>query len=815
MGETIQFYVLDTKYKTIDGNIEVYLFGRTPSGEHIIVVDSQFEPYFYVIPKKNVDVTAKIEKLKVEQKDGISEVTRTEKVKKRYFGKDVDAVKVYTKLPRDIPVIKEVIKDWEILESVNEYDIHFVRRYLIDKGITPMMLVEAEVSSIKRRARVPVFQVESIKLTGDETLTEPDILAVDIETYNPEGKNMNAEKNPILMIAVQGKEYQKVVTWKKFDTKHKYIEFVSSEADMLQRFKEIVATQNPDILTGYYSDGFDLPYIAKRAEKYKIRMDLGLDYSDMTISRRMKTEAKISGIVHLDVFRVIMRMFSQSLATDSYTLDAVASEMIGAHKLETDLDKLAETWDTNPAGLEHYCEYNLQDALLTYQLAEKVLPNVLEMVKIVGLPMYEISRMGFSQLVEWYLIKQALAFNEICPNKPNYDAVKERRASTYKGAFVFEPTPGLYKDVVIFDFRSLYPTIISSHNISPGMMNCACCTNTAEKAPVEGEDIWFCTKHKGFLPTVIENLIKHRMRIKDMAKKSKNDLLGARQNNLKILANAFYGYFGFFGARWYSFECANAITAYGRHYIHKVIDGAGKEGFKVLYSDTDSIFLSLEGKSKDEAKKFAESINRELPGIMELEYEGLYPSALFVSAKAGEYGAKKKYALLDSENRLHVKGFETVRRNWSIIAKETQHKVLMMVLKEHNADKALRYVKSIIQDLRDKKVSIEKVILKTQLTKDLDQYSSNSPHVAIAKRLRDKGYEINPGMIIEFVVTEGKGKIGDKSVIPAEVKDNNYDSSYYIDNQVVPSVERILAVLGYSKEDIIADKKQSKLGAFL
>ena len=298
-------------------------------------------------------------------------------------------------------------------------------------------------------------------------------------------------------------------------------------------------------------------------------------------------------------------------------------------------------------------------------------------------------------------------------------------------------------------------------------------------------------------------------------KRSKNVLLDARQTNLKVLANAFYGYFGFFNARWYSLECAKSITAWGRYYIHKVIESAEKEGFNVIYSDTDSIFLSLDGKSKTEAKQFAESINPSLPGIMELEYEGFYPAAIFVSAKAGAYGAKKKYALLDSDNRILIKGFETVRRNWSLIAKETQERVLNIILKENNPDKALRYVKSVVNDLRERKIEIEKVIIHTQLTKDIKSYASIGPHVVIAKKLKAKGYDVIPGMIIEFVVTEGKGNIGDRAKVPEDVKDNKYDSEYYVNNQVVPAVDRIFEVLGYTREDLFSKKDQSKLGSFI
>jgi DNA polymerase elongation subunit (family B) len=835
MPEKIQFFVLDAKYKINNEKAEVYLFCKTLKEDHIILVDDSFEPYFYVIPKKvhstneisekhgfsddaqKSSISDKLEKIKVEVKEGIAQVTKTEKVKRIYLEKEVDAIKVFTKLPRDVPIIRDVIKEWEMIESVNEYDIQFVRRYLIDKNITPMTLMEADVEPLIRKARVPVFSSLSIRQVGDETLVTPKIIAFDIETYNPHGKAINFEKNPIIMLSMYGKNFRKVITWKRFKTKEDYIEFVDSESDLIQKFKDLVEHSEPDILVGYYSDGFDLPYILKRAEKYKIKLDIGLDHSELEVSTKKESaKGKISGIVHIDALRVILKMFSQTLETDYYDLSSVAQEMINEKKIDVDLNELAGVWDKNPEELEKYCAYNLHDSKLAFGLAEKIMPNLIEMVKIVGLPMFEISRMGFSQLVEWYLIKQAHSYNEICPNKPHYGEIKDRMLKSYKGAFVFEPKPGLYKDVLIFDFRSLYPSIISSHNISPGSLNCKCCEGKAEKAPLEKTDIWFCKKKKGFLPAMIEDLVERRMRIKEIIKRDKkNILLDARQNNLKVLANAFYGYYGFFNARWYCLECAQSITAWGRYYIHKVIDSAEKEGFSVRYSDTDSIFISLGKKTKTEAKNFAESINMKLPGIMELEYEGYYPAAIFVSLKSNDTGAKKKYALIDEENKIHIKGFETVRRNWSEIAKEVQEKVLTIVLKDDDSEKALKYVGGVVNDLFDKKIPVEKVIIHTQLQKDVASYAAVGPHVVIAKRLKEKGYDVVPGMIIEYVVTEGKGKIGDRVKLPEEIKENNYDSDYYINNQVLPSVERIFEVLGYKKEDFVLKKGQSKLGSFM
>ena len=142
---------------------------------------------------------------------------------------------------------------------------------------------------------------------------------------------------------------------------------------------------------------------------------------------------------------------------------------------------------------------------------------------------------------------------------------------------------------------------------------------------------------------------------------------------------------------------------------------------------------------------FADAINVELPSLMELEHEGFYPSGIFVSAKMGQFGAKKKYALLSEEGALKIKGFETVRRNWSPLSKEVQEKVLQLVL-QNEVQEALKYVKDTIKELRSGKVALNKLILKTQITRELSSYSSFAPHVKVAQEMKERGEVIDAGI---------------------------------------------------------------------
>jgi DNA polymerase Pol2 len=288
-----------------------------------------------------------------------------------------------------------------------------------------------------------------------------------------------------------------------------------------------------------------------------------------------------------------------------------------------------------------------------------------------------------------------------------------------------------------------------------------------------------------------------------------NAILNARSETLKVLANSYYGYMGFYGSRWYSFEAAQAVTAYGRYHIKNVISKALERGYDVIYSDTDSIFLA---NTDENIKGFAKEVNLELPGIMELEFEGTYPKGIFVPAKQGETGAKKKYALLKPDGKIYIKGFETVRRNWSYVAKEAQEKVLQMVLSMNDPAEARDYILGLMDDIRDRKIPNNKFVIRTQLVKDIKDYDSIGPHVMAAKRMQESGRTVTPGIVVSYIISEGTGKISDRVRLPEELEQGGYDPDYYIKNQLIPSVDRIFDVLDLSIRP--EDRNQSKLDGF-
>ena len=820
----LNFYPLTVDYiDELDGAHRgvIRLFGRCPDGKRICVLDSNFSAYFWVIldAKEHAEkVKNKLLALKIPELKRNAYVTNVEIKEKKHLAKDVCALKVEVNNPKDVAVIREEIKKWKGVGALLEVDIPFIRRYLMDTKIEPLSLCSVEGEEVESSYAVDsVISAKKVSSEENGFLDKPKVLGFDIEVYSKH-RFPNDQLDPILMIALYGNDgYKKTILWKKFNNPTDDVEFVEDERELIIKFNDLVREYGPDFLVGYFSDGFDFPYLKTRADKHKIKLKLGLDGSTLAQNRKNNTTTtKIKGIVHIDVFKFIRRIMSGEINLPAYDLSTVASNFLGVGKTEIDITKLWEAWDEGSDKLGEYCKYNLVDSQLACELFEKVYPNLHEFVKLCGLPADDISRMGFSQLVESFVLKNLDDFNEIAPNRPYRNVVGDREGMSIEGAFVFKPEPGMYKDIVVFDFKSLYPTIISAHNIcSSTITDNKKDVNVSPKINIDGDEVRynFNFKYDGIFPKLIREILVRRNRVKELLKKNKKDAtLNARQYSLKTLANSSYGYLGFSGARWYCKECAASTTAYARDYIKKAMDQAKKEGLKVIYGDTDSVFVTLGNKTKKDAEDFLNKVNEDLPSLMELELDGYYPRGIFVMKKGEEQGAKKKYALLDEGGKIKIAGFETVRGDWSEIAKETQKEVLRIVLVDDDVKKAVSYVKKILDEIKDGKIPLEKMTLKKRLTKNIEDYSAIGPHVNVAMRMVKRGDVVGVGSDIKYVVQGGKGNIGDKSVPADEAK--SYDPDYYIDNQIIPAVEKIFLAVGYDKEDLTKLHKQKSLGDF-
>ena len=821
MDKKITFIPIDYDYFDYNGRNYAKIVGRSDDGKRVCLIDS-CDIYFWAILKDKVgdkrvkEICKKIEKITVEKSGRKSRVIKTSVEDKKYMGKSVRAIKIYVSNSKDAHDIAGKIGFKEIYKR-REYDLGFVTKYIIKKKVKPLCWYDVEGELLNNSHEFGgldnsietdlCIKVNDIKESKEQLVFKPKVLAYDIET-----DEFEIGKGQILMISLVGEGFKKVLTWKDSSKKPSYVEKFDDEADMLEGFVKYVKEFDPDILTGYFSDGFDLPYLRARAEKNGVRLGLGVDGSQPVFSRGRVMTGKIKGIVHIDILRFIRVVYSQYMQSETMGLNDVAFELLGEKKTEWEhkhSSKISsKEWD-------NYFEYNLQDSVLVFKLVEKLWPDMMEFTRIIQEPLFNVSRDSMSALVENYIIHNLEKYNEIVEKNPVHDEIGERRErERYEGAFVFQPIPGLYENLAFFDFTSYWPSIIVSYNLSKSSF-----LEKKEKNSIEvniGKKKAYFKKEQEFFPKMLAEIIEKRKKYKKEYSEKKDNISKARSNAFKLLANASYGYQGFFGARYYCPEASAAATSISRDLIKKTIDDVNKKGYKVIYADTDSVALLLNEHTKKESLKLLDGINKKLPGIIELDLEGFFKRGIWVTKRTGDFGAKKKYALIDEDNKIKIRGFETVRRDWCKLARETQNKVLELILKNGNEKKALEYVKGVVGSLKGREVDLKELIIKTQLKKPIEEYKSINPHVTIAKRMREEGIPVNIGMLIEYYIADsGDGK---KKLVRERAKmldeKGKYDIEYYLKNQILPAVENIFEVFDVDINELVEGKRQMLLGEF-
>ncbi|MBN2127133.1 MAG: ribonuclease H-like domain-containing protein [Candidatus Diapherotrites archaeon] len=791
--------LLSAEYKTNDENrSEINLYVKTSKGIEKFI-DSDFLPYLYA---KVTEEKKAVEELNGFEFDG-AKIIKIEKEENR---KELNLIKIYFSSTADLSKSREKLRELNTVIELHEFDILYPKRYLFDKGITPFNEIEVmhENNLIKS-----VKEIES-----DKAVNELKMLAFDLETYSP-GRFSNAELDAILTLSIYSKKIQKVITYKKEFEKINNTIIVKDEKELIQKFIELIKEEKPEVIITYNGDSFDFPYLKTRAEKFKLKLPIGFNESEPKTKKvSLFTAEKLLGVQHLDAFQMVKFLARIAVInSSSLDLETVVEKVFGLKKEKLASEKINEIWETGKE-CSRLVEYNLEDSKTTFMLAERFLPLFIELGKLTKQNLFDVTRSSSSQNVEMLLMQESLKQGKLFANKPSEGEVKKRMLAPIKGGYVKEPLPGLHERIAVMDFRSLYPSIIISHNVSPETI----CSHKECSKNISPEGICFCEKEKGIVPNALEKVLNKRIEVKKELKKTNNaelkKILDAKQHALKILLNSTYGTLVFPRFRWYSRECGKSITAWARKYIQEVMDKAEKNGFTSLYGDTDSSFLLIpKNKNESDVKKFIETINTELPGAMELEFEGFFKRGIFVTKKEGG-AAKKRYALIDFKDNMKIVGFEFVRRDWAIIAKRMQGKALELILKEGTPEKAIQLVKETINNLREGKVPKKDLIILTQLKKPINKYELVGPHIAAAKKAVEKGKKLTVGSTLGFIITRNGKSISDKAELSEFVEEGNYDKDYYIEHQIIPAVQRIIEELGYSKQDLIIGGKQKTLFSF-
>jgi DNA polymerase I len=815
----MELQILDCDYTLVNNKPIVRLFCKDIQGESICVFYDKFLPYFYLYGDES-KYQEVIEQIKNKYPNLKIEIV--EKSLPIGYQPPVKVLKIIGNNPGDTPEIREFVKRFG---TPYEADVLFRYRFMADFDLKGMGWINVEGKFTKTNTvKCKAFVAESIKPIEILKNAPLKFMSLDIECLAEEDRIAVPEKDKIIVISlVFSPEYKGkknlVIVAKSVKTNNGVIS-CKDEKEMLEKFKDILHDYDPDIICGHNINGFDLPFLIKRLEILNISRDLGR--SEKSASARKLQHSympNVCGRVVVDSFEIFKR--DPWVKFKRYDLSTISKEVLGEEKVDLGgdyLKKVREMWDGT--GFEKFVDYAKKDAELALRLVVErhLLDKFFEVAKACGLLLQDCLG-GQSQRHEFRLLKEFNKKNFIVPCKP-VDFSEISKEHGLKGALVLEPDTGLHEWVIALDFTSMYPSIIKAFNI---------CTTTFL---TNGENI-DCTispygtkfvksnVFKGIIPTVVEDLLNARVIVKKQLKLEKEPenkrILQAKQLALKDLSNSLYGYTGYSRSRLYVMDIANTITAYGRDTITKT-KKLIEENFpvKVIYADTDSVFIKSNVKDLDEAEEFGKKISGFVSGKLyglDLKFEKTFKTFLIE--------AKKRYAGWTFErdddkwvDKMEMKGIETVRRDWCSLTSETMLNVLNIILKEKDINKASKYVRSMVDDLAKGKIPLEKLSIIKGITKALDSYDGVQPHVELAKKIarRDKTRSL-VGERLEYVIVKGNQLMSKRAEDPKFVKEKGLeiDSEYYIYNQLLPPLERIFEACGISSSELLEGVKQKSL----
>lgn len=676
---------------------------------------------------------------------------------------------------------KELRASAESLESQNittfESDIDPVRRFLMERFINVQLELSGEstLSGNMKRFLNP-------KVTPCEFEPSFAVASIDIETGIQDGK--------LYSIAVHltgSRTEQKVVFMLGSaapENSSSYLRLFGSEKELLQNFISWFKKSDPDIIIGWHVIGFDLMFLENKCKELNLAFDISRGGKISLGSRKFGGYfAYIPGRVVIDGPPALRSSF---YSFEDYKLETVAQELLGRGKTITpEEDKVGEIERYFSEDKEKLAEYNIQDAVL-----------VTEIFSMTGLIDLYVKRAQISGLMLDQLPKMTAAFDHFYLPRlhrkgfvaPNSDNVKT--LENLAGGHVIEPRPGLYNDVLVMDYKSLYPSIIQTFKIDPYSL----LFPETKAISTPGGYKFSASEH--ILPDYIGSLMLKRTE----AKRSKNKHLAQA---IKILMNSFYGVMGAYGCRFFNPALPNAITSTGQWVLLESRSFFEERGYEVIYGDTDSLFIKLpagQGKnaqmlgaklSGELNEYWKERIQREfhLKSFLEIEFEKHYSRFVLTQARGSDSGAKKRYAGLleqDGKQELQFTGMEIVRSDWTRLAKEFQEELYRRIF---NGEDVSDWIRNFVGEVNRGNYD-EKLVYRKRLRKDLDMYTKNTPPHVKAARLTNTS-----SGIIKYVMTR-------RGPVPVELEHKDYDYQHYIDKQIKPIADSVLGLLGQSFDAI-------------
>jgi DNA polymerase I len=566
------------------------------------------------------------------------------------------------------------------------------------------------------------------------------------------------------------------------------------EPEILENFNKLVQKEDPDLITGYNIDGYDMPLLEERMRFNKIQFRIGRDF--IPPRRIMDQYWRLHGRVIDDTWWEVRKV----LHPKHETLNYVSNMLLNEGKENVNRLDIENEWAKRPADVIKYCIKDARLALMIYRKI-RILDRNLYLSTVSMLPLDDVTNGGTSTYVDSLLIRRADRENIGVPMSSS-----KFSNDTYEGGYVHTMDPGLFDMIVVLDFKSMYPSMIIKYNI--------CFTTLSSEGTIvapNGAKFLSTDVKKGLIPDLLEQLMKKRDEVKKQMKtdKANYEYLDGLQAAIKVLMNTFYGVLGTSFYRFTNREISSAITAFARNTITSIIDDLEKTGNKVIYGDTDSIFIESGKETLDEAIEYGNRLSSEISEREQLvlEFEKIM-DPLF------SHGAKKRYAGKivyppSSAGQILVRGYETRRTDSFDLQSEALSKVFDLIL-SRDVEGAKKYAEDLIREVAEGKIDNSKLVI-SRSVKNFSQYKNENSmaNVNAAKKLIERGETFIPGMKVSWIVTDaGKTPQGVEPFIDGQEFTYTPDYTYY-SKRLQETLNRVLESL--DKEVTVFKNPQSKI----
>lgn len=673
-----------------------------------------------------------------------------------------------------------------------ESDVRPNERFLMERFINGEVEVQGAFQTI---GKTRVFHNPQIKARPrQDQLPNFNVMSLDIET------SMGDDLYSIAIHQVGEREYKKVYM---VDSSGEYqndelTTFFPSEKALLSTFINEFHEFDPDFIVGWHIIGFDFKFLENKCLRLGLKLTLGRDGSQVRIRER-KGAGWFGSIVGRQIIDGPPTLRSAFYQFENFKLDTVATEVLGANKdiTATGMDKVEEITRRFLEDKHGLAKYNILDCTLVLDIYKKleIVDHLYRRVQLSGMLMDRLSSStrSFDHLYLPRLHRKGF----VAGNTLDID-----KESSSLGGLVIEGTKGIHENVVVLDFKSLYPTIIKTFKIDPLSRLKGDVNPTMLKNGVS------FSKTEHILPEQIDFLLGQR----EIAKHRQDKNLSQA---VKILMNSFYGVMGSGGCRFYHADLATSITSTGQWLLNESMNYARNNGYEVVYGDTDSVFIKLkflDTANKDKAANelarkitnhLSEKIKREfdLESFLEMEYEKCFSKLFIPESRSSEMGAKKRYAgvINDSaDGELYFSGMEFVRSDWTKAAKNFQFQIYKRFFSGEPLD---QYIKEYVADLKNGLFD-DGLIYSKRLSKDISEYTkSTPPHVKAAKLLQEKEPDKNIRKVDYLMTLHGP--------VPVELAPRDIDYQHYIDKQLSPVATDVLKFINISFDDIVMGAQMS------